>query len=90
MRPLEKLLEKLDDVRRKKLSELIGGSEDGLVGTTLGMNFVVLNCTIHAQLKCCTVLEISALFPHIYDGMIFTVQTSSGSVSSVLVSYSCL
>ncbi|KAG5516861.1 hypothetical protein RHGRI_037558 [Rhododendron griersonianum] len=47
MRPLEKLLEKLDDVRRKKLSELIGGSEDGLVGTTL-------------------------------------VQTSSGSVSSVL------
>ncbi|KAF7115927.1 hypothetical protein RHSIM_RhsimUnG0043500 [Rhododendron simsii] len=47
MRPLEKSLEKLDDVRRKKLSELIGGSEDGLVGTTL-------------------------------------VQTSSGSVSSVL------
>ncbi|XP_058196749.1 protein MOR1-like isoform X2 [Rhododendron vialii] len=35
MRPLEKSLEKLDDVRRKKLSELIGGSEDGLVGTTL-------------------------------------------------------
>ncbi|KAI8525472.1 hypothetical protein RHMOL_Rhmol13G0233000 [Rhododendron molle] len=49
MRPLEKSLEKLDDVRRKKLSELIGGSEDGLVGPTL-------------------------------------VQTSSGSVSSVLAS----
>ena len=26
MRPLEKSLEKLDDVRKKKLSEMIGGS----------------------------------------------------------------
>ncbi|XP_060193009.1 protein MOR1 [Lycium barbarum] len=29
MRPLEKSLEKLDDVRRKKLSEMIGGSDGG-------------------------------------------------------------
>ncbi|KAL7243803.1 hypothetical protein ACSBR1_016095 [Camellia fascicularis] len=34
MRPLEKLLEKLDDVRRKKLSEMIGGSGAGPVGTS--------------------------------------------------------
>ncbi|XP_028125682.1 protein MOR1-like isoform X2 [Camellia sinensis] len=34
MRPLEKLLEKLDDVRRKKLSEMIGGSGAGSVGTS--------------------------------------------------------
>ncbi|XP_057424605.1 protein MOR1 [Lotus japonicus] len=32
MRPLEKSLEKLDDVRRKKLSEMISGSEDALPG----------------------------------------------------------
>ncbi|KAL3519697.1 hypothetical protein ACH5RR_017846 [Cinchona calisaya] len=31
MRPLEKSLEKLDDVRKKKLSEMIGGSGDGPV-----------------------------------------------------------
>ncbi|XP_021726403.1 protein MOR1-like isoform X2 [Chenopodium quinoa] len=29
MRPLERSLEKLDDVRRKKLNEMIGGSESG-------------------------------------------------------------
>ncbi|XP_062104816.1 protein MOR1-like [Humulus lupulus] len=29
MRPLERSLEKLDDVRRKKLSEMISGSEGG-------------------------------------------------------------
>lgn len=29
MRPLEKSLEKLDDVRKKKLSEMIGGSDGG-------------------------------------------------------------
>lgn len=33
MRPLEKSLEKLDDVRRKKLSEMIGGSGAGPLGT---------------------------------------------------------
>lgn len=32
MRPLEKSLEKLDDVRRKKLSEMIGGSGGGPPG----------------------------------------------------------
>ncbi|XP_019427922.1 PREDICTED: protein MOR1-like isoform X1 [Lupinus angustifolius] len=32
MRPLEKSLEKLDDVRRKKLSEMISGSEDAVPG----------------------------------------------------------
>jgi len=30
MRPLERSLEKLDDVRRKKLSEMIAGSGDGV------------------------------------------------------------
>ncbi|KAL6992610.1 Protein MICROTUBULE ORGANIZATION 1 [Sarracenia purpurea var. burkii] len=34
MRPLEKSLEKLDDVRKKKLSDMIGGSGAGPVGTT--------------------------------------------------------
>uniref|UniRef100_A0A5B7AKF7 Protein MOR1 n=1 Tax=Davidia involucrata TaxID=16924 RepID=A0A5B7AKF7_DAVIN len=33
MRPLEKSIEKLDDVRRKKLSEMIGGSGGGPLGT---------------------------------------------------------
>ncbi|XP_061370607.1 protein MOR1 [Gastrolobium bilobum] len=32
MRPLERSLEKLDDVRRKKLSEMIAGSEDAVPG----------------------------------------------------------
>ncbi|XP_027934620.1 protein MOR1 isoform X3 [Vigna unguiculata] len=32
MRPLERSLEKLDDVRRKKLSEMISGSEDAVPG----------------------------------------------------------
>ncbi|KAG9155040.1 hypothetical protein Leryth_019560 [Lithospermum erythrorhizon] len=34
MRPLEKSLEKLDDVRQKKLSEMIGGSGQSLGSTT--------------------------------------------------------
>ncbi|KAL6965274.1 Protein MICROTUBULE ORGANIZATION 1, partial [Sarracenia purpurea var. burkii] len=34
IRPLEKSLEKLDDVRKKKLSDMIGGSGAGPVGTT--------------------------------------------------------
>ncbi|XP_057463028.1 protein MOR1-like isoform X2 [Actinidia eriantha] len=34
MRPLEKSLEKLDDVRKKKLSEMIGGSGAGPVSTS--------------------------------------------------------
>ncbi|CAL5382699.1 unnamed protein product [Camellia sinensis] len=34
MRPSEKSLEKLDDVRKKKLSEMIGGSGAGSVGLT--------------------------------------------------------
>ncbi|KAL7242510.1 hypothetical protein ACSBR1_014978 [Camellia fascicularis] len=34
MRPLEKSLEKLDDVRKKKLSEMIGGSGAGSVGSS--------------------------------------------------------
>ncbi|GMP50095.1 hypothetical protein CsSME_00016844 [Camellia sinensis var. sinensis] len=33
MRPLEKSLEKLDDVRKKKLSEMIEGSGAGSVGS---------------------------------------------------------
>ena len=34
MRPLERSLEKLDDVRRKKLSEMISGSEDDVPGAS--------------------------------------------------------
>ncbi|KHN37797.1 Protein MOR1 [Glycine soja] len=34
MRPLERSLEKLDDVRRKKLSEMISGSEDAVPGAS--------------------------------------------------------
>lgn len=34
MRPLERSLEKLDDVRRKKLSEMISGSDDAAPGGT--------------------------------------------------------
>ncbi|CAL5437365.1 unnamed protein product [Camellia sinensis] len=36
MRPLEKSLEKLDDVRKKKLSEMIRGSGAGSVGSISG------------------------------------------------------
>ncbi|KAJ0016894.1 hypothetical protein Pint_11462 [Pistacia integerrima] len=39
MRPLERSLEKLDDVRRKKLSEMITSSEGG-VSTSSGFRFV--------------------------------------------------
>lgn len=35
MRPLERSLEKLDDVRRKKLSEMIVGSEAGTSTSTI-------------------------------------------------------
>ncbi|KAJ6844297.1 protein MOR1-like [Iris pallida] len=34
MRPLERSLEKLDEVRKKKLSEMIGSSSDGTVSST--------------------------------------------------------
>lgn len=38
MRPLERSLEKLDDVRRKKLAEMIGNSGDGVTsGTSSGL-----------------------------------------------------
>ena len=38
MRPLERSIEKLDDVRRKKLSEMISGSEAGTsTSTTSGL-----------------------------------------------------
>lgn len=40
MRPLERSLEKLDDVRRKKLSEMISGSEDAVSGgSSTGLYF---------------------------------------------------
>jgi cytoskeleton-associated protein 5 len=43
MRPLERSLEKLDDVRRKKLSEMIMGHE---VGMSAGMSSSLYNiCT---------------------------------------------
>ena len=41
MRPLEKSLEKLDDVRKKKLSEMIGGSGAGPVSTSSGSNYSI-------------------------------------------------
>lgn len=41
MRPLEKSLEKLDDVRKKKLSEMIGGSDGGPPATFIsGLKFL--------------------------------------------------
>lgn len=42
MRPLERSLEKLDDVRKKKLSEMIGGSEGGPTGAGSGLK--IFNC----------------------------------------------
>lgn len=40
MRPLERSLEKLDDVRKKKLSEMIGSS-GGPTGTGAGMRNIL-------------------------------------------------
>lgn len=45
MRPLEKSLEKLDDVRRKKLSEMIGvsgGGASAVAGSGFNMIFIVI------------------------------------------------
>lgn len=46
MRPLERSLEKLDEVRKKKLTEMIAGSEGGLVPATASglddSNFIFL------------------------------------------------
>lgn len=40
MRFLERLLEKFDDVRRKKFNDMIGSLEGGvIVGGSLGLNF---------------------------------------------------
>lgn len=51
MRPLEKSLEKLDDVRRKKLSEIIGVSGGGPPsGPTSGLqiyNYFVINTILY-------------------------------------------
>lgn len=48
MRPLERSLEKLDDVRRKKLSEMIAGSDVAPPsGSTTGLKISILvevNC----------------------------------------------
>jgi len=42
MRPLERSLEKLDEVRKKKLSEMIGSSSGGAVsGTGSGVKLVL-------------------------------------------------
>lgn len=48
MRPLERSLEKLDDVRRKKLAEMIGNSGGGVTtGTSSGLkNFPYSSSTI--------------------------------------------
>ena len=44
MRPLERSLEKLDDVRRKKLAEMIGNSGGGVTaGTSSGLK--IFPCT---------------------------------------------
>lgn len=42
MRPLEKSIEKLDDVRRKKLSEMIVGSAGESDGSNSGLKFPLL------------------------------------------------
>lgn len=45
MRPLERSLEKLDDVRRKKLSEMIMGSEGGTsTAASSGLCFCFGSC----------------------------------------------
>lgn len=48
MRPLERSLEKLDDIRRKKLAEMIGNSGGGVTtGTSSGLkNFPYSSSTI--------------------------------------------
>ena len=43
MRPLERSLEKLDDVRRKKLNDMIGSSESGPSGGgSSGLEFFLI------------------------------------------------
>ena len=50
MRPLERSLEKLDDVRRKKLSEMIMGSEGGASTTASSGSFSFLALLMTASL----------------------------------------
>ncbi|KAL8192496.1 hypothetical protein R6Q57_027681 [Mikania cordata] len=50
MRPLEKSLEKLDDVRRKKLSEMIGGS-GGSALTMAGSEYKIASLVIILQVS---------------------------------------
>jgi len=54
MRPLERSLEKLDDVRRKKLSEMISGSEDAVPGGSSAGSyslFIIKKYTIRCEGK---------------------------------------
>ena len=86
MRPLEKSLEKLDDVRKKKLSEMIGGSGAGPVSTSSGSNyFIFYFCAILLVLKITLSLNFYVLFSDINHDMPVTIQTSGGSGSSVQV-----
>jgi cytoskeleton-associated protein 5 len=39
MKPLERSLEKLDDVRKKKLSDMIGSSSDTVLSSGTGLIF---------------------------------------------------
>lgn len=56
MRPLEKSLEKLDDVRKKKLSEMIGGSGGDPASTSSsGLKFFFLLLKVFHSI-CCTII----------------------------------
>lgn len=60
MRPLEKSLEKLDDIRRKKLSEMIGisGSGASTVGPSGGTVSSAQVCFIFSSLQSLFIVNI--------------------------------
>lgn len=76
MRPLERSLEKLDDVRKKKLSEMIGGSGSGVTsGTNSGiMIFVISRSTSFGRLFFSDVLYLIVFYLVMAWQLLFRVQ----------------
>lgn len=83
MRPLERSLEKLDDVRRKKLNEMIGGMGSGPpAGGSSGWSFILNMYSFDIRCPC---LLTSDFDNHIS----VNVQTSSGVASEVRIVIFC-
>lgn len=86
MRPLEKSLEKLDDVRKKKLSEMIGsstGDPSTLPSSGLESNACYLLCD---SLNIVDVIYLNMLTYLFITIMSAAVQSSGGSMTCTEVS----